>query len=61
MLQRMLAVLAILFLVVCAFGADDVWLIRYDGVGPVKIGMSLPQLRAALHERLVTDEGRKGM
>jgi hypothetical protein len=31
--------------------AGDTWVIRPDGVGPVKIGMSLFQLNAALHER----------
>jgi hypothetical protein len=33
--------------------ASDGWVVRDDGVGRVKIGMSLPQLNAALHERCV--------
>jgi len=32
------------------------WVVRYDGVGPVKIGVSLDQLSATLHERLLKDE-----
>jgi hypothetical protein len=31
--------------------ADEDWVIREDGVGPVEIGMTLPQLNAVLHER----------
>jgi hypothetical protein len=30
---------------------SDSWTIRQDGVGPVKIGMSLSQLNTALHEK----------
>jgi hypothetical protein len=29
----------------------DVWIIRQDGVGPVKVGMSLAKLNAVLHEK----------
>jgi hypothetical protein len=36
--------------------ASDTWVVRYDGVGPVKIGMSLAQLSAALHQELGPDE-----
>jgi hypothetical protein len=31
--------------------AADIWVVREDGVGPVKIGMSLSQLNTVLHER----------
>jgi hypothetical protein len=39
--------------------AEETWVIREDGAGPVKIGMSLPQLNAALHEKfsLPDEEG----
>jgi len=37
-------------------GADGDWVIREDGVGPAEIGMTLSQLKAVLHERLVDDE-----
>jgi hypothetical protein len=33
--------------------AADTWVVREDGVGPVKIGMSLSQLDAVLHERFL--------
>jgi hypothetical protein len=29
----------------------DVWVVRQDGVGPVKIGMTLSELNTALHEK----------
>jgi hypothetical protein len=31
--------------------ADEDWVIREDGVGPVKIGMTLPELNTVLHQR----------
>jgi len=37
-------------------GADDGWVIGEDGAGPAKIGMTLSQLKLALHERLIDDE-----
>jgi hypothetical protein len=36
---------------VCLCSADDTWIVRFDGAGPVKIGMNLPQLNAVLHEK----------
>lgn len=39
------------FLVSFVYGADD-WIVRDDGVGPAKIGMTLAQLRATLHQKL---------
>lgn len=56
MLPRTLTVLVILVLASAFSRADDGWMIREDGVGPAKIGMTLSQLKAALHERLVEDE-----
>jgi len=44
-----------LLLVATSF-AGDAWVIREDGVGPVKIGMSLAELSAALHQELAADE-----
>jgi hypothetical protein len=38
--------------------ADGDWVIREDGVGPVKIGMTLPELNAALHERFSLPKGK---
>jgi hypothetical protein len=31
--------------------ADDAWVIREDGTGPVQIGMTLAQLNTTLHEK----------
>lgn len=36
--------------------AAERWVIREDGVGPVRIGMSLSQLKVVLHEKLSEDE-----
>jgi hypothetical protein len=35
---------------------SDGWVIREDGVGPVKIGMTLGQLSATLHQKLSEEE-----
>src|SRR5712692_1267846 len=43
-----LAVLAIVSVTICLAG--NAWVIRPDGVGPVKVGMSLSQLNMVLHE-----------
>ena len=48
--------MAMLVMASGSFSARDVWVIREDGVGPAKIGMTLPQLKTALHERLVEDD-----
>lgn len=39
--------------------ADDNWIIRLDGVGPVKIGMSLSELNTALHEKFAMPEAKE--
>jgi hypothetical protein len=33
------------------YAASDSWIIRFDGSGPVKIGMSMAELNAVLHEK----------
>jgi hypothetical protein len=43
------------FLVGSSLASDD-WVIREDGAGPVKVGMTLAQLSAALHQELAADE-----
>ena len=43
-----------LLLCLCLIGsshARDTWVVREDGVGPVKIGITLAQLNAVLHEK----------
>jgi hypothetical protein len=52
MIQRMVGLVALF--VILAVGrtpADDTWILRVDGVGPVKIGMTLSELNTALQER----------
>jgi hypothetical protein len=39
-------------LTIAAADGSDAWIVRDDGVGPVKIGMTLAQLRATLHQKL---------
>lgn len=52
MVLRLLGVLVVLVtLSINALHADSTWVVREDGAGPVKIGMSLPQLNAAIHEK----------
>ncbi len=46
-------------ILIAIFSAADGWFIRQDGVGPVKIGMSLPQLNTALHERFAMPENKE--
>jgi hypothetical protein len=36
--------------------AADTWIVREDGVGPVKVGMTLAKLSAALHQELGPNE-----
>jgi hypothetical protein len=37
--------------------AGDPWIVREDGVGPVKIGMTLGQMRSTLRQNLTKEEG----
>jgi len=52
MISRKLGLLA--FLTIATINsslAEEAWVIREDGAGPVKIGMSLSQVNTVLHER----------
>jgi hypothetical protein len=40
--------------------ADDSWVIRDKGIGPVKIGMSLPELNTVLREKFSMPENKDG-
>lgn len=40
--------------------ATDTWVMRFDGAGPVKIGMTLSQLNAVLHENFTFDDADNG-
>jgi hypothetical protein len=44
---------SILFATIAVCTAAQVWVVRFDGTGPVKIGMSLSELNAALHEKFL--------
>jgi hypothetical protein len=61
MISRVLIAVLTMLTVVSSGSAvlADVWVVREDGVGPVKIGMSLPQLNAALHERFAMPEAKE--
>ena len=43
----------------CSSQTNADWVLREDGLGPVKVGMTKPQLNAALHEKL-SEEGESG-
>lgn len=59
-LRILIAVLTMLTVVSSGSAVPaDVWVAREDGVGPVKIGMSLSQLNAALHEKFVMPENKE--
>ncbi len=51
MVSRIVRTLGIVALLVAPASARDRWVIHTDGVGPVKIGMTLAQLNAALHTK----------
>jgi hypothetical protein len=38
--------------------ADDSWVVRDDGIGPVKIGMSLSEMNNVLHEKWTMPEDK---
>jgi hypothetical protein len=59
MTSRIVALLCIAF--VSGFsisGAEPPWVVRFDGTGPVKIGMSLSQLNRVLHENFAVPEDK---
>jgi len=47
-----------MILIVACYAADT-WVVTQDDVGPVKIGMTLPQLNAALHEKFALPESKE--
>ena len=57
--MRFLLIFAILVLIGVA-AAHESWIVRMDGVGPVKVGMTLSQLNAALHEHFSYTEEEGG-
>jgi urease beta subunit len=48
----------ILFATVAVCTVTNEWVVRFDGTGPVKIGMSLSELNVALHESFSMPEDK---
>jgi hypothetical protein len=58
--SRILLLLGVLAIVSSAATlAVDTWALREDGIGPIKIGMTLPQLNVALHEKFKLPKARE--
>ena len=59
MIPRKLPIfLGLMILIAVCFAADG-WVVRQDGIGPVKIGMGLPRLNIALHEKFAMPESKE--
>jgi hypothetical protein len=50
-LRRLTVLVGLTIAIISISMADDGWVIREDGVGPVKVGMTLSQLNTVLHEK----------
>jgi hypothetical protein len=59
MLGRALTMLVMLALANVAPNATDTRVVREDGIGPVKVGMTLSQLDVALRERFAMPEDKR--
>lgn len=57
--RKPLIFIGVMILGVSVCLAGDGWVVRQDGIGPVKIGMTLSQLNAALHERFAMPESKE--
>ncbi|HEY2390175.1 MAG TPA: hypothetical protein VGK22_03300 [Candidatus Angelobacter sp.] len=55
---RYCLILSILFFISFGSSASSAWVVRFNSTGPVKIGMSLSQLNAALHEKFSMPEDK---
>ena len=51
MISRGFMVLMLALASIAVLAADDAWIVREDGIGPVKVGMTLPQLNAVLGQK----------
>jgi hypothetical protein len=49
--------LLLCLLLAASCSATNDWVVREDGIGPIKIGMSLSHLSATLHQKLSEEEG----
>ena len=43
---------------ICTSRASDSWVLRQDGIGPVKVGMNLAQLNTVLREKFAIPESK---
>jgi hypothetical protein len=59
MIQRKPLFVGLTLLVAVVCFAGDGWVVRLDGVGPVKVGMSLPQLNMALQEKFAIPQDKE--
>jgi hypothetical protein len=59
MISRCLIVILVLASISTVY-ADDPWMIREDGTGPAKIGMTLSQLKSVLGEKLRESDDGEG-
>jgi hypothetical protein len=48
---------AVVLMIAVSWAADD-WVVRADGVGPAKVGMSPAQLSVAVHQRFAMPTGK---
>lgn len=51
--RRLTILAAMAFCAVFTTPADDSWVVREDGADPVRVGMTLAQLNAVLHEKFL--------
>lgn len=58
-MRTLLALAAPGILSIASYASDQVWIVREDGVGPVKIGMTLSQLNDVLREHFVMPEKKE--
>ena len=60
MIPRKLAMLGVLIILSMGSSfASDGWIVRQDGIGSAKIGMSLSQLNSALHEKFEKPQNKE--
>jgi len=57
--RRLIAAICVFLSTVAAIGSSQ-WVVRFEGVGPVRIGMSLAQLSRALHEEFAMPDDPDG-
>ena len=60
MISRGSLVLTLFFASIAVLAADDAWVVREEGVGPVRVGMTLSQLSTVLGEKFAMPLERDG-